>query len=160
MSRRFALVAVLLLVLPEAAFADFSGRVVRVTDGDTVSVLVDRQEVRVRLEGIDAPELGQAYGRAAKRYVSDAVFGKDVLVVEHGTDRYGRTLGEVMTPAGESLNRLLVRDGFAWWFRRYSKDATLGALEADARKRGVGLWTDPAPVPPWEFRRQKREGTQ
>ena len=55
---------------------------------------------------------------------------------------------------------LIMRDGFAWWFRRYSKDATLGALEADARKRGVGLWTDPAPVPPWEFRRQKREGTQ
>lgn len=143
-----------LLVFPFVALADFSGRVVSVADGDTLTALHDGRAVRVRLEGIDAPEIKQAYGRAAKQYAAAAVLGREVLVIERGKDRYGRTLGEVRV-AGESLSQLLLQDGFAWWFRRYSRDASLGMLEADARQRRAGLWADPDPVPPWDYRRRQ-----
>ena len=152
---RLAVAFALSLALPSLAFADFAGRVERVADGDTLTVVRDGRPVRVRLDGIDAPELKQAYGGTAKLYVEDAVKGRDVLVIERGSDRYGRTVGEIRF-AGESLNRLVLRDGFAWWYRRYSKDASLGALEADARGRRAGLWADDDPVPPWEYRRQNR----
>lgn len=129
----------------------FLGPLVRVIDGDTVEVLREGRAERVRLVEIDAPERNQPYGRQAKAYVLRYV-GQEVRVEEAGRDRYGRVLGEVFLPGGESLNRRLVRDGMAWWYRRYSTDASLGALEAEARRWQRGLWRDPAPVPPWEFR--------
>ncbi len=136
--------------------ARFSGVVVGVLDGDTLDVLREGAAVRVRLAGIDCPEKRQPHGAAAKRAASDLSFGQTVTVVEQARDRYGRTVGEVLLPDGTSLNRELVRRGYAWWYRRYSSDASLGALEDDARRAGRGLWADPEPVPPWEFRRSRR----
>ena len=104
----------------------FTGQVIGVTDGDTISVLrAGRREV-VRLRGIDAPERRQAYGERAKQHAAALAFGKVVAVEAAGRDRYGRLLAEVRLPDGRSLNQELVRAGFAWWFRRYSTDATLG----------------------------------
>ena len=131
----------------------FTGQVIGVTDGDTISVLrAGRREV-VRLHGIDAPERRQAYGERAKQHAAALAFGKVVAVEAAGRDRYGRLLAEVRLPDGRSLNQELVRAGFAWWFRRYSTDATLARLESEARGARRGLWSDPAPVPPWEHRR-------
>lgn len=135
----------------------FTGRVVGVSDGDTIKILRDRTEVRVRLEGVDCPESSQPHGKRAKQFTSDFCFGKIVGVQEKEKDRYGRTVGEVFLPDGSSLNRELVRNGYAWWYKAYSKDTSLGTLEAEARAARRGLWADKNPMPPWEFRKTKRD---
>lgn len=136
---------------------DFTGRVVGVSDGDTIEVMREGRAVRVRLQGIDTPESGQPFGTRAKQFTSDLVFGQTVAVQVHGTDQYGRILGEVILPDGRSLNRELVRNGYAWWYRRYSDDPVLQQLEAEARRERRGLWRDKNPIPPWEFRRERRQ---
>lgn len=154
------LFAALLAVVPGIAHgADFAGKVVRIIDGDTLEVLHDRSPVRVRLEGIDCPEKAQPFGTKARQFAAELAFNELVTVKDHGKDRYGRTLGEVVLPDGRSLNQELVRAGFAWWYRRYSKDKTLEALEAAARAEKRGLWADPHAVAPWDWRRGKRPQT-
>jgi endonuclease YncB( thermonuclease family) len=128
------------------------GTVVRVRDGDSIVVKRGGIGIEVRLDGIDCPELAQAFGKKAKNITSGLAFGKTVRLVGKGKDRYDRELAEVFLPDGRSLNRELVAAGFAWWYRKYSKDRTLEALEQEARKARRGLWADRSPVPPWEFR--------
>jgi endonuclease YncB( thermonuclease family) len=140
------------------AQADFSGTVVGVLDGDTIEVLHDGVAERIRLQGIDCPEKRQAFGQKAKQATSDLAFGKQVSIVTHGLDKYGRTIGDVIIPDGKKLNYELVRQGWCWWYRKYDPDnAELARLEADARKARIGLWTDPSPIPPWEWRRHCSE---
>lgn len=154
-----ALLLILLLWWPPALAATvITGQVVRVADGDTITVLTpDRQQARIRLAGVDAPEKKQAFGQRAKDFISSLVAGKVVTVRVEKIDRYGRSVGEVFLPDGRSLERLLVENGFAWWYRQYSRDSSLGELEEKARAERRGLWQDPNPMPPWEWRRQKRE---
>jgi micrococcal nuclease len=148
------LIALLLGVArPAGAEEALTGRVVGVSDGDTIRVLVDRREVKVRLHGVDAPEAKQPFGSRAKQFTSERVFGKDVRVVVRDHDRYGRTVG-VVSAAGKSLNADLVRAGMAWAYRRYSERYV--GLEAEARRAKRGLWADAKPVPPWEFRASER----
>jgi endonuclease YncB( thermonuclease family) len=144
----------MLTVLTGSASAEtFTGRVVGVADGDTLTVLrAGRREV-VRLRGVDAPERGQAYGERARQYAAARAFGTVVDVEAWGRDRHGRLLAEVRLPGGRSLNRELVRAGYAWWFRRYSTDMSLAWLEAEARAARRGLWADHRAVPPWDWRR-------
>ncbi len=148
--------ASLLVVLCAAAStlaADFTGRVVGVADGDTITVLSKGKPVRIRLHGIDCPEKRQAFGKRAKQFTSRLTYGKEVTVKDHGLDRYGRTIGDVLLPDGRVLNRELVKAGFAWWYRRYAPDdETLAQLEREARGAQRGLWADPHAVPPWEWR--------
>src|SRR5262249_2203785 len=144
-----------ILVAGAIAAEDFRGRLLAVTDGDTITVLHDGRPTAVRLHGIDAPERGQAFGVRAKQVASDLAFGKIVIVHPRGVDRYGRTIAEVTLPDGRDLAQELVRAGYAWWFRRYSADYRLATLEAQARVERRGLWTDPDPVPPWEWRRSQ-----
>jgi micrococcal nuclease len=132
-------------------------RVVGVKDGDTFEILRNGQTITVRLFGIDTPEKNQAYGQRAKQFASDLAFGKDVRLIEHNKDRYGRTVGTIILPDGRNLNEELVREGYAWHYTAYSKDKTLANLEADARRFQRGLWQDPNPVAPWDFRKQKPE---
>ena len=146
-------VASLVAVALRAEVRQFTGRVVGVSDGDTILVLTDGRAVKVRLAGIDCPEKRQAFGARAKQFASEQAFGRDVTVIATGRDRYGRTIGEVLLPSGDSLNRELVRAGLAWWYRQYSNDEDLAKLEAAAREARRGLWADPHPVPPWEFRK-------
>jgi micrococcal nuclease len=131
---------------------EFTGRVVGVTDGDTITVLHDNHPATVRLVGIDAPEKGQAYGQRAKQFAALLAFDQTVTVRVSGHDRYARLLGEVILPGGRSLNQELVRAGFAWWFRKYSRDLTLAHLEQEAREARRGLWADPSPEAPWAYR--------
>ena len=112
----------------------------------------------MRLHGIDAPETGQAFGQASKQAAFNYAFGRVVRVDVRDVDRYGRAVGEV-TVAGGELNQMLVRDGLAWWYRRYApRDGELERLERAAQNAGRGLWAELDPMPPWAWRRQKRTG--
>jgi endonuclease YncB( thermonuclease family) len=145
------LVLATLLVNPAVA-GEFQGRVVGVTDGDTIKVLHDNGAETVRLVGVDAPEKRQAYGDRARRFTADLAFDRTVTVLASGRDRNGRLLGEVLLPDGRSLNQELVRAGDAWWFRKYSRDVTLARLEEEARQSRRGLWAAEAPQAPWDYR--------
>ncbi len=135
---------------------EFAGRVIRILDGDTIEVLHNRSPERIRLAEIDAPEKSQPFGTRARQFAAELAFNQTVTVRPHDRDRYGRTVAEIILPDGRSLNRELVRNGFAWHYRRYSSDQTLEALEQEARDNRRGLWHDLHPVPPWEFRQEHR----
>jgi endonuclease YncB( thermonuclease family) len=145
-----------LLLLIAAPPDTFTGKVTAITDGDSIKVLHEKTEVTIRLAGIDCPELGQAFGQQAKKQTSKLSFGKMVTVQAKGKDRYGRTLADVILPGGRSLNQELVRSGYAWWYRKYSKDESLGKLEAEAREQKRGLWSDAKPTAPWDWRAARR----
>jgi endonuclease YncB( thermonuclease family) len=134
------------------------GTVVRVRDGDSLVVIAGGAEVEVRLDSVDAPELVQAFGGRAKRCTADLVLGRQVRLEQKGKDKYDRHLAEIFLADGRSLNRELVSAGCAWWFRRYSRDPDLEAREMQARAARRGLWADPDPVPPWDFREAHPRG--
>ncbi len=145
-------------LLSDAAGATpaFRAKVIGVADGDTITVLHDRRSQKVRLQGIDSPEKGQPFGERAKQFTSRLAFGQEVTVHVTDRDRYGRTVAGIVLPDGRSLNHEIVRAGYAWWARRYSRDPSLATLEAAARKARAGLWADPHAQPPWEWRRTRR----
>jgi len=136
----------------------FTGRVVSVSDGDTIQVMNNNVAEKVRLSGVDSPELGQSNGRQAKEFTADMVAGQVVTVEVKDTDRYGRTVGDVFLIDGKNLNREIVKAGYAWHFRKYSNDASLGQLEDEARSTRKGLWQDSRPIPPWEWRAAQSSG--
>lgn len=143
------------------ANADFSGKVVGVSDGDTLTVLRGRETVRVRLHGVDTPETAQPFGSVAKKRTSDLVFGKIVTVEIRDTDQYGRMVGWVTfaDAKGEKvcLNETLVADGCAWWYRYYApRESSLKRAEGQARKAKRGLWSAPNPIAPWDWRKRDR----
>ena len=134
----------------------FTGQVVHILDGDTLDVIYNGQAERIRLNGIDCPEKGLAYGKRAKQAASELAFGKEVTVQTHGLDKYRRTIGDVVLPDGMNLNQELVRQGVCWWYKKYAPGGTvLEGLEAEAREAKKGLWADPQPVPPWAWRKRK-----
>ena len=136
-----------------------AGTVVAVIDGDTYDVLVPGDTtLRVRMEGIDAPEKGMAFNKVAKKYLSDLCFGKNVKVLVTGIDGHRRVLGFTMVDDTLELSHEMIKAGYAWHFKKYSKDEGLAALEQDARKAGKGLWADKNPIAPWEFRKLMRQG--
>jgi len=141
-----------LAILPTLLFA-WDGKVVSVTDGDTIKVLKDGKQVKIRLASIDCPEKGQPYGNAAKKYTANMVAGKVVKIWPTDTDRYGRTVAFVFV-GGVDVNKELLKAGLAWHYKKYSRDPELAKLEFEARSKKVGLWKEPDPVPPWEWRRQ------
>jgi len=135
----------------------FRGEVVRVKDGDTVVVRWERSDVEIRLWGIDAPEMAQPGGAAARDALRALAAGETVRVVGAANDRYGRRVAEVLLADGRSLNRQQVEAGHAWHYRDYAADdVTLAALEAWARDERRGLWRASNPQPPWEFRHAGR----
>jgi endonuclease YncB( thermonuclease family) len=147
----------LLAALP--CLADFSGRVVGISDGDTIKVLSNGRAEKVRLWGVDAPEKAQPWGSRARQFTGEMVFGRQVTVRVHDTDRYGRVVGEVVLADGRSLNRELLRAGLAWWYTQYSpREWELQRLEAGSRQAHRGLWADANPVAPWDWRKAKRAG--
>lgn len=130
----------------------WSGKVVGVTDGDSITVMHDGKGEKIRLYGIDCPEKRQAYGKKAKQFTSEMVFKKIVNVKPITKDRYGRTIAWISID-GASLNEGLLEAGLAWHYKKYSSDKNLAELEAQARSSKMGLWADPKAQPPWEFRK-------
>ncbi|MFZ9735241.1 MAG: thermonuclease family protein [Burkholderiaceae bacterium] len=156
------LTAALLVFVSLDAFAkEIAGRVVAVADGDTATVLVaGRQQVKVRLAAIDAPERAQPFGNRSKQALSTLIFGKDVTVRVTDTDRYKRTVGIIML-GDTDINLEMVRLGYAWVYRQYviklprAQALQYSAAEDIARREKRGLWVDKDPTPPWEWRRKK-----
>lgn len=147
--------------------AVIEGRVIKVSDGDTITVLDhDNRQIKIRMSGIDAPEKAQPYGQRAKQNLSRLVFDKEVRVDWNKRDKYKRTLGKVwVQPADcrdceQSLDANLAQltAGMAWWYRKYANEQPVedqnvySAAEAKAQAKRVGLWSDPTPMPPWEWR--------
>jgi endonuclease YncB( thermonuclease family) len=133
------------------------GKVVSVVDGDTYHLLLHgNQNVKVRMYAIDAPEKTMPYFQASKQYLSSLIYFKDVTLVPTGKDRNGRWLGYTYLPDGQEISHEMVKAGMAWHFKRYNQDDDLAQLENQARDLKLGLWADNYPVPPWEFRKEKR----
>jgi len=136
---------------------EFTGLAVRILDGDTIEVMHGGKPERIRLPGIDCPEKSQAFGNRAKQFTADLVGKQTVTVQVKDRDRYGRTVGVIVLSAGRTLNQELVRAGLAWWYKQYAAgDTVLQKLEEEARAAKVGLWVDPSPVAPWDFRHRKK----
>jgi len=162
----------LLVLASRGAFAAIlEGRVVGVTDGDTVTVLdADRQQHKIRLGGIDAPEKAQPFGQRSKENLSDMVFGKDVRVEWKKRDKYKRIVGKVWVqpescptcPMTLDAGHAQITVGLAWWYRKYAREQSpwdRGAYEfseQEARTKRVGLWSEPDPLPPWEWRKSSK----
>lgn len=132
--------------------ATFSGKCVGIGDGDTISVMKYGRAIKIRLEGIDCPELGQDFGTRAKKFTSGMVYRKIVEVKEYYQDEYKRMVARVYIDS-KDLSLELVKAGLAWIFRRGS-DLVLDQAVDQARKQKIGLWSMPYPVPPWEYRRK------
>ncbi|NTV69874.1 MAG: thermonuclease family protein [Azonexaceae bacterium] len=152
-------VFLLAISLSQPPMADtLHGRVVGVSDGDTITVLdASNVQFKVRLAGIDAPEKSQAFGNRSKENLSNAVFGKAVDVDWSKTDKYGRTVGKVVVGSLDA-NLAQLRNGFAWHYKKYEKEqsasdrAIYAKAESEARAGRIGLWQDANPIPPWDFR--------
>ncbi len=143
---------------PSINAVSFTGRVVGVTDGDTIIVLVDGvHQVKVRLAEIDAPERAQPWGNRSKQALSDLVFGRSVSVLQTDVDRWGRIIGQVRVD-GLDVNYQMIAAGEAWAFRQYLSDQTLIEVETEAKRERRGLWSMPKTqtVAPWEWRRGTR----
>jgi endonuclease YncB( thermonuclease family) len=155
------------LVLGVAQAETITGHVIGVTDGDTITVLdADRQQHKIRLQGIDAPEKAQPFGQRSKKNLSRLVFNKEVRVEWEKRDRYRRIVGKVWVqpascptcPMTLDVGHAQITVGLAWWYRRYATEQSpqdRGAYEfseQEARAKRVGLWRDADQMPPWEWR--------
>ena len=152
-----SLVMIFFLLVPCPVWA-CSGKVVGVADGDTLTVLRDKQPQKIRLYGIDCPEKRQPFGKKAKQFTSELLFGKVVDVEPVAIDRYGRTVAFVRVES-VCINEELIKEGLAWVYLRYCKLPSCiewQSLELAAQTQKRGLWGSSGEVPPWEFRRQKR----
>ena len=145
---------------PSASPSEHIGRVVGIADGDTFTLLVDRQQLRIRLAEIDTPEKGQAYLKRARQALSDMIFDRAVRVVEMDHDRYGRVVGRVYIGSID-VNAEMVRRGAAWVYRKYAKDPSLYELEKEARSARRGIWALPETEqePPWKWREERRQSS-
>lgn len=168
---RYLFVVAFLVQAGQTLAETIEGRVVGVSDGDTITVLRDKEQVKIRLSGIDAPEKAQAFGNIAKQRMADMVFSKDVRVDSRKKDKYGRTIGRVWVALAEckasdcpktlDAGMALLTMGLAWHYKKYAKEQPeeereqYSFAEFEARSRKVGLWSDPKPVPPWEWRHRK-----
>jgi endonuclease YncB( thermonuclease family) len=151
----FLFLTVLLFFSASLFPGTISGKVVRIADGDTITILDDsKAQHKIRFEHIDTPEKKQAFGEKAKQYLSSMIFGKTVKVVIKEKDRYGRNIGTVFLDK-KNINLAMVKAGLAWHYKFYSKDKSFAEAEIESRKNKIGLWADPKPIPPWEFRRKK-----
>lgn len=158
----FAILWSLLIPCPAASAGTFTGTVVGIADGDTVTVLdSSHSQHKVRLSGIDAPEKSQPFGNVSRQHLSRLVFEKEVTVHAYKTDRYGRTVGKVLVE-GTDVNLEQIRAGLAWHYKQYEREqevadrAAYVTEEEEARLARRGLWRESQAVPPWEYRRMRR----
>ena len=146
---------IFLLLLPFTTYPQLVGNVVSISDGDTFTMLVNKEQIKIRLHGIDCPEKKQDFGNVAKEFLSSYVFGKVVTVQNMNTDRYGRTIG-IVTVDGVNINEKLLEEGLAWHYKTYDKNPEWSRLETDARNNKKGLWVQPNAVSPWDYRKGVR----
>jgi endonuclease YncB( thermonuclease family) len=152
-----------LLFFTLVSFAEeLIGKVIKVSDGDTITVLdSNNQKHKIRLKGIDAPESQQAFGDISTQSLSELVYDKEVLVTWDKKDKYYRILGKVIVD-GNDANYEQLTKGLAWYYKQYEKDLSdddkkrYSEAEEWARNYTEGLWADSNSIPPWEFRRKRK----
>lgn len=138
----------------------FVAKVIGIKDGDTIEVLYENKPIVIRLEHIDCPEIkkGQPFGETAKKFTSDLCFGQMVTVISHKNfDRYKRLIAVVINEQKQNVNKELVKAGLAWHFKKYSTDVEYDQLERIARQKKTGIWSDPSPIAPWDWRKPKKK---
>ena len=160
--KSFCFLAVILFFFTSLSICHaWPGKVVSVTDGDTIKVLHDGKEEKIRLYGIDTPEKGQDFGKKAQELTGSLVAGKIVEVQQKDIDRYGRIVGLVSVD-GDSLSELIINNGYAWVYKQYCKEDFCSEwikAEEVARSQKKGMWSDPHIIPPWEWRHQGEKRT-
>jgi endonuclease YncB( thermonuclease family) len=136
-----------------------TGTIVGISDGDTATLLdANQRQYKIRLTGIDAPEKKMPFGQRSKEHLSDLIFSRDVQVETEKLDRYGRTLGKILFDR-KDINLAMINAGLAWHYKKYQNDQSrsdrllYAHAEDQARKQRIGLWRDPNPTPPWEWRK-------
>jgi len=130
--------------------------VIKIVDGDTYDILINGKQLRIRMDGIDAPERGQPYSKISKEYLGRLCDGETIRLEIKSKDRFGRTVAKSWVSGNRELGAEMIRAGMAWHFKKYSDDLRLGKLEQQARRERVGLWADPKPIAPWDYRKMKR----
>ena len=154
----FSSAIVIALTLGSSVYAQpqaFTAQVVAVHDGDTITVRTAAETLKVRVAGVDCPEIGQRWSSRAKQFTSQLVFGKTVTIQTRGTDQYGRMIGRVFVGTRD-LSEELLRAGMAWRYEVGTSDRHLVDAEHAARQSRAGLWADAAPVPPWQWRHERQ----
>lgn len=159
-NRGTALIATTLMLLTTVTNAGtLTGLVVGITDGDTLTLLMDRQQYKIRVAGIDAPERHQAWGDKSKLNISRLSFNQPAVADCPKVDRWGRQICKV-TVNGVDIGLEQIKDGMAWWYRKYAKEqstedrSVYENAELMAQLRRLGLWGETNPTPPWDFRRK------
>jgi micrococcal nuclease len=151
------LLATPVLAAPPSVETRLTLKVTGVHDGDTFTGVNDRnEEIKVRLDAVDAPELGQPFGRASEKALADKIFGKLVTVIRKKHDRYGRTIGHVLLDKRD-INLELLEEGAVWHYEEYDHNKRLREAEQLARAAKKGLWHDAHPTPPWDWRKSEKE---
>lgn len=152
-------ITILLLFVQLACQAQIlTGKVVRIADGDSFTLLVEgKNQIRIRLHGIDCPERGQPYSRVAKDFTRDLLSRGSVKVEQTDVDRYGRVVGIVIINDSINLNERLLQAGLAWHYSNFDKNPDWRRLEAIARQERVGLWKESNPTAPWDYRKLQSE---
>lgn len=146
---------VLLIVFAFSTLTAEAHQVIGIADGDTLTLLVDKRPLKIRLANIDAPEKRQPFGQMSKESLSEMCWGKDAQYEPQAVDRYKRTVA-LVTCDKVGVNREQVRRGMAWVYSKYNNDPFYEAIQTEAKKRERGLWQDSDAIPPWEFRRSKQ----
>ena len=154
---KVALIVSLLVMSLALNAQTLQGKVVRVADGDTITILDSTNaQNKVRLNKIDAPEKSQAFGEVSRKHLASMVAGNVVKVEWTKKDKYGRILGDI-TIGTTNVNLRMVQDGLAWHFKAFDNTPAYAQAENEARAKKIGLWKDANPIPPWEFRKAKKE---
>jgi micrococcal nuclease len=136
-----------------------SGKAIKVWDGDTYDLLLDNKtRMRIRMDGIDAPEKGMPYSRVSKKYLGQLLLGKHLKIEEMKKDGFNRIVAKTFLPDGREAGQEMVRAGFAWHYTKYNSEKVLQQLEDNAHKNKIGLWADKHPLAPWDVRKMHRKG--
>lgn len=157
MMKLFSLILILLTITATIdAQTKLKGKAIKIIDGDTFDLLVDKTTYRIRLADIDCPEKGQDYYKISKQALSDYLYGSYIEVIYTKKDRNGRILGTVYN-GPVYINLIMVEEGYAWHFKKYSSDQRFAKAEINSKKAKRGLWKQPKPIAPWDFRQMRRK---
>ena len=152
------------------AYADITAKVINIIDGDTIKIRLDGNVLKVRLQGIDAPERGQPFNKESTRHLKSLIAGEMVTIRASKTDRYGRIIGQIFAtpkncktcPHSWDINLEQIKAGYAWWYKYYPKEQSWSdqrayrTAQSKARSERLGLWAEPNPINPYDWRKQKR----
>lgn len=136
--------------------AQTTAKVIKIKDGDTVVVLDSTNtQITLRLAEVDWPESSQSFGKNAKQFTADLIFGKEIVFFKQTTDRYGRIVAKVYLDK-IYVSEAIIKAGMGWWYEEYSTDLNLKKLQAKAKRKKLGLWSEPKPIKPSKYRKTKK----